>query len=56
MPIRRKIRKLNCDGEPRLSEILEDPVLHAVMARDRITREELLAQIAAVRERLAAAP
>ncbi|MBL8806937.1 MAG: hypothetical protein JNN22_08840 [Rhodospirillales bacterium] len=56
MPIIRKIRKLRSDEEPRLSEILDDPVIHAVMARDRITREDLLAQIAAVRERLAAAP
>lgn len=56
MPIRRKSRILRSDEEPRLSEMLDDPVMHAVMARDRVTREELLAHIAALRERLAAAP
>ncbi len=56
MAERRNIRKLRSDEEPRLADILDDPVMLAVMARDRITREDLLAQIEAVQARLARTP
>ncbi len=44
--------KLRFDEEPRLDELLDDPMTHKVMARDRVTREELLACIAEARARL----
>ncbi|MBI3504871.1 MAG: hypothetical protein HY059_08510 [Proteobacteria bacterium] len=47
--------KLRFDEEPRLSELIDDPVTKAVMARDRITREDLLACILAAQARLAPA-
>jgi hypothetical protein len=40
------------DPEPALEELLEDPVLHAVMARDGIDRATLDAVIADARRRL----
>ncbi|MCA3246979.1 MAG: hypothetical protein ACKOEE_15390 [Tagaea sp.] len=39
--------------EPRLDEMLGDPVVRAVMARDRVSREELLACVERARGRLA---
>lgn len=39
-------------GEPALRELLEDPVLEAVLRRDGISRDDLLAQICAARARL----
>ena len=45
--------KLRYDEEPHLSELLDDPMTHKVMARDRVTREALLACIAEARARLA---
>lgn len=38
--------------EPRIEDLLEDSVLHAVLRRDRITRDELMAVIACARRRL----
>lgn len=38
--------------EPRIEELLEDPVLHAVLRRDRLTRDDLMAVIAGARRRL----
>jgi hypothetical protein len=39
-------------GEPRLSELLDDPILDALLRRDRLSRVDLLASIAAARARL----
>jgi len=44
--------KLRLDEEPHLGELLDDPVTRAVMARDGVTREELLEHIAAAQARL----
>lgn len=54
MPTPETNSKLRLDEEPHLGELLDDPVTRAVMARDGVTREELLGHIAAARERLAA--
>jgi hypothetical protein len=35
-----------CEPEPTLEEMLRDPVVLAVMARDRVTRAELIACVA----------
>jgi hypothetical protein len=40
--------------EPRLDEMLRDPVMLAVMDRDRVTREELLVCVEHARRRLVA--
>jgi len=40
--------------EPRLSEVLNDPVVHAVMARDGVTREDLCSIIRNARQSLRA--
>lgn len=45
-------RCLRPDEEPSLDDLLDDPVTHAVMRRDRVSRAELLAHIAAARARL----
>lgn len=39
-------------AEPALRDLLEDPVLEAVLRRDRISRDELIAEICAARTRL----
>lgn len=44
--------KLRLDEEPHLGELLDDPLTRAVMARDGVTREELLEHIAAARAKL----
>ncbi|MBM3480471.1 MAG: hypothetical protein FJX69_14845 [Alphaproteobacteria bacterium] len=41
-------------GEPDLRDLLEDPMLHAVMRRDGLTRLDLDAAIAQARDRLRA--
>lgn len=46
--------KLRLDEEPHLGDLLDDPITKAVMARDRITREELVAHIESAQARLAA--
>lgn len=40
------------DGEPSIKELLDDPVIEAVMARDGVRRKELEHLIADVRGRL----
>ena len=40
--------------EPRLDDMLRDPVMLAVMDRDRVTREELLVCVEHARRRLVA--
>ena len=42
------------DGEPSIKELLDDPVIEAVMARDGVRRNELEHLICEVRNRLAA--
>lgn len=42
--------------EPGLDEMLGDPVVQAVMARDGVSRAELLACVEGARRRLARAP
>ena len=39
--------------EPPLHEVLEDPIVGLVMARDRLRTEEVLAEIEMVKRRLA---
>lgn len=48
----RALRTRREDPEPVLEELLDDPVLHAVMARDGIDRATLEAVIADARRRL----
>jgi hypothetical protein len=43
-------------GEPALGELLDDPILHAVLRRDGISLGDLEAAIAGARARLAVAP
>jgi hypothetical protein len=45
------MRDLRYD-EPALDEMLDDPVVRAVMARDRLRREDVLACVERARERL----
>ena len=40
------------DPEPRIEELLGDPIVHALMARDRVSRPALEKLIAEVRRRL----
>jgi hypothetical protein len=40
------------DPEPRVEELLDDPITQALMARDRVRRPELEELIARVRRRL----
>ena len=40
------------DAEPRLDELLDDPVLHAILRKDRVSRDELMTMIAGARRRL----
>jgi hypothetical protein len=42
--------------EPRLDELLGDPVVQAVMARDGVSRDELLACVEGARRRLLRPP
>lgn len=42
--------------EPRLEEVLADPVVHLVMRRDRVSERELRAVIERARARLSNAP
>lgn len=39
------------DSEPRLNDMLDDPVIQAVMTRDRIARNEILNLILSMRAR-----
>jgi hypothetical protein len=38
--------------EPPLDEVLDDPIVRLVMSRDRLTRDEVRAQIEAARQQL----
>ncbi len=40
------------DPEPAIADLLDDPVTHAVMRRDGVTRQTILRTIAAARVRL----
>lgn len=50
--MRATCRSYLCSDEPRLADVLEDPVILAVMARDGIRRAEIDALVRAVRQRL----
>lgn len=39
-------------GEPRLDDLLGDPVMQAVMARDGVSREDVLACVEGARRRM----
>jgi len=41
-----------CSDEPRLAEVLDDPMILAVMTRDGIGRAEMLELVRAVQQRL----
>jgi hypothetical protein len=41
-------------GEPRLADVLADPIVHAVMARDGVKRQFLVDLLGAASRRLAA--
>ena len=43
-------------GEPCLRDLLEDPILQTLMARDHVEREELAAIVAQARARLGISP
>jgi hypothetical protein len=45
-------RKFSLHDEPSLEELLDDPVIQAVMACDRVEREELLDIVVSARARL----
>jgi hypothetical protein len=47
----RRSRRL--DGEPTIRELLDDPVIEAIMARDGVARTDLVHLIDEVRGRLA---
>jgi hypothetical protein len=53
MKIQSPKRTLRHDEEPQIEELLDDPVTWAVMARDGVTREALVACIAEAQARLA---
>lgn len=44
------------DSEPRISEMLDDPVIQAVMTRDRVARNEILDLVVSMRARLGVVP
>lgn len=41
-------RALDFDGEPSLEEMLDDPVIQAVMAQDGIERQEIVDLVASI--------
>ncbi len=41
-------RVLDFDGEPSLEEMLDDPVIQAVMAQDGVGRQELVDLVASI--------
>lgn len=41
-------RLLDFDGEPSLEEMLDDPVIQAVMAQDGVERQEIVDLVAAI--------
>lgn len=42
--------------EPRLHDMLDDPVVQAVMARDKVRRSEIIDLVRSVRARIEAGP
>ncbi len=42
----------SCSDEPRLAEVLDDPVILAVMARDGIGRAEMMELVRAAQQKL----
>ncbi len=42
-----------CSDEPRLAEVLDDPVILALMSRDGIGRAEMVELVHAVQQKLA---
>jgi hypothetical protein len=50
-------RLYRCAGEePTLEEVFADPIVHAVMRRDRVTRETLCSVVQTARQRLGLVP
>ena len=45
-------RVLDFDGEPSLDEMLDDPVIQAVMAQDRVERQEIVDLVASIQSAL----
>lgn len=43
---------LDFDGEPTLEEMLDDPVIQAVMAQDGVERQEIVDLVAAIQSAL----
>jgi hypothetical protein len=43
-----------CDDEPRLDDVLDDPVIQAVMTRDGVERDDIVDLAVAVREKFGA--
>ena len=41
-------RMLDLDGEPSLEEILDDPVIQAVMAQDGVERQDVMDLVASI--------
>ncbi|MBV8535582.1 MAG: hypothetical protein JO128_08325 [Alphaproteobacteria bacterium] len=41
-------RVLDFDGEPSLDEMLDDPVIQAVMAQDGVERQEIVDLVASI--------
>lgn len=44
----RERRVLDFDGEPSLEEMLDDPVIQAVMAQDGVERQEIVDLVASI--------
>lgn len=47
-----RARDVVLHDEPRLADMLDDPVIQAVMARDRVARNDILDLILSMRARL----
>jgi hypothetical protein len=45
-----------CRSEPSLADLLDDPILDAILVRDRLTRDDLLRVIEQARHTLARVP
>jgi hypothetical protein len=44
----------HCSDEPQLDDVLDDPVIQAVMSRDGVLRDDIVDLAVAVREKLGA--
>ncbi len=47
-PVMSRGRVLEFDGEPSLDEMLDDPVIQAVMAQDGVERQEIVDLVASI--------